>query len=56
MVQSFSEIGVKIHDVEAYIRFHPGAGEMDLAFGASGDQGLGSGLDGFLHPFGLDGF
>ena len=49
-------IRVKIYHLKVYIRAALGAGKMDLAFGTGRDQGLRPGLDGFLHPFGLNCF
>ena len=56
LLQSLPKIGVKIRHLEVRVRAALGAGKMDAALGAGRDQGLGPGLDGFLHPFGLNGF
>ena len=56
IAQPLVQIRVKIDHFKVYIRVALGAGEMDLALGAGRYQGFGTGLDGFLHPFGLNHF
>jgi hypothetical protein len=50
------EIRIKIDYLEGGLCAALGTRKMNLAFGTGGDQGLGTGLDGFLHTLDLNGF